>query len=88
MRSCDGPHGESGFAHTLFVGDDKRYSKNQIEFVNLIINELTDRGVVEATRIYEAPYIGVAPEGPEEIFVDADLNKIFDAIKQLADIGA
>ena len=72
---------KAAFAEFL---DDKRYSKNQIEFVNLIINELTDRGTVQATRIYEAPYIGVAPEGPESIFVEADVEKIFDAIKQLA----
>src|SRR5262249_26376428 len=52
--------------------DDKRYSKNQIEFVNLIINELTQRGVVEPGRVYETPYDGVAPQGPEAIFVEAD----------------
>ncbi|WP_395156998.1 type I restriction-modification enzyme R subunit C-terminal domain-containing protein, partial [Ilumatobacter sp.] len=63
--------------------DDKRYSKNQIEFVNLIINELTDRGVVDAQRIYEAPYVGVAPEGPESIFVEAELDRIFATIDQL-----
>ena len=63
--------------------DDKRYSKNQIQFVNLIIDELTDRGVVEARRVYESPYDGVAPEGPEAIFVEADLNQIFDTIDEL-----
>jgi type I restriction enzyme R subunit len=61
--------------------DDKRYSRNQIEFVNLIIDELTDRGVVEAARVYETPYDGVAPEGPEAIFVESDLFRIFAAIE-------
>ena len=60
--------------------DDKRYSKNQIQFVNLIIDELTDRGVVEAKRVYASPYDGVAPEGPEAIFVEADLDTIFATI--------
>jgi len=37
-------------------------------FVNPIINELFDRGVISATRIHrihrinKAPYVGVAPE--------------------------
>jgi type I restriction enzyme R subunit len=63
--------------------DDKRYSKNQITFVNLIIDELTDRGVVEAGRVYESPYDGVAPEGPEAIFVEADLDRLFDTLAKL-----
>jgi type I restriction enzyme R subunit len=61
--------------------DDKRYSKNQIEFVNLIINELTERGLVEAARVYETPYDGIAPEGPEAIFVEADLDKLFATLE-------
>ncbi|MGI9015550.1 MAG: type I restriction-modification enzyme R subunit C-terminal domain-containing protein [Euzebya sp.] len=55
--------------------DDKRYSRNQIHFVNLIIDELTARGVLEARRVYESPYDGVAPEGPEVIFVEGDLDR-------------
>lgn len=63
--------------------DDKRYSKNQIQFVNLIIDELTDRGVVEARRVYEAPYDGIAPEGPEAIFVEADLDRLFALLDEI-----
>jgi type I restriction enzyme R subunit len=63
--------------------DDKRYSKNQIQFVNLIIDELTARGVVEPGRVYESPYDGVAPEGPEAIFVESDLDRIFTTIANL-----
>ena len=43
----------------------------------------TDRGVVEASRVYESSYDGVAPEGPEAIFVQADLDKIFETIDRL-----
>ena len=64
--------------------DDKRYSRNQIQFINLIIDELTDRGAVEARRVYESPYDGIAPEGPEAIFVPADLDRVFDLLESLA----
>ena len=64
--------------------DDKRYSRNQIQFINLIIDELTDRGAVEARRVYESPYDGIAPEGAEAIFVPADLDRVFDLLESLA----
>jgi len=63
--------------------DDKRYSKNQIEFVNLIIDYLTEHGVVEPGRVYEDPFTTVAPEGPESLFVVKDLDKIFDLIESV-----
>ncbi|MCB1029346.1 MAG: hypothetical protein KDB24_16465, partial [Microthrixaceae bacterium] len=48
--------------------DDKRYIKSQIDFVNLIIDELASEGIVEPGRIYEQPYIDMATHGPEQIF--------------------
>jgi type I restriction enzyme R subunit len=66
--------------------DDKRYSKNQIQFVTLIIDELTERGVVDVARVYEAPYIGLAPEGPETMFVESDLDRIFELLERWANV--
>ena len=65
--------------------DDKRYSTNQLRFVNLIIDELTSNGVLSAKRLYEPPYAGVAPEGPEDLFTEAELNRMFAAIKELTE---
>ena len=46
-----------------------------------VTDELTDRGVVEAGRVYETPNDGVTPAGPEAIFVESDLFRIFAAIE-------
>jgi len=73
---------KAAFAEFL---DDKRHSKNQIQFVNLIIDELTERGFVEVSRVYESPYIALAPEGPEAIFVEDDLNRIVKTLQELVD---
>jgi type I restriction enzyme R subunit len=85
IRSLVGLDREAAKAAFATFLDDKRYSRNQIEFVNLIINELTDRGVVEAGRIYEAPYTGVSPQGPEAMFVEVDLEQLFSTLEALAD---
>jgi len=36
----------------------------------------------------EAPNVGVAPEGPETIFVATDLDRIFEIIGQLSEVTA
>jgi type I restriction enzyme R subunit len=63
--------------------DDKTYTSQQIRFVNLIIDELTSTGIVEPTRLYNSPYVGLAPEGPEALFNSDDVERMFAAIETL-----
>ena len=65
--------------------DDKHYSANQITFVNLVIDYLTEHGAIEPGRIYESPFTAVAPEGPETIFIEADLDDFFEIVQQLSE---
>jgi hypothetical protein len=44
--------------------DDKRYTANQIEFVNLVIDHLAEHGVIEARRFYESPFTDLSPPAP------------------------
>lgn len=67
--------------------DDKRHSRSQIEFVNLIIDELTERGVVKPGRVYEDPYVGLAPQGPEDLFAEDELERLFSTLSRLSPIG-
>jgi type I restriction enzyme R subunit len=68
--------------------DETRYSKNQIEFINLIVNYLTEYGVVEPGRVYESPFTTVAPEGPEGLFGSADVTRIFEVIDDFLESAA
>ena len=43
---------------------------SQIEFVDLIIDHLTNQGVVSAARFYESPFTDIAPTGPQAIFTE------------------
>jgi hypothetical protein len=38
--------------------------------------------------VYESPYDGIAPEGPEAIFVEADVDRIFDTLTQITTAAA
>ena len=68
--------------------DDKLYSPNQIRFIDLVIDYLTEHGTIEPGRIYDSPFTSVAPEGPETIFIEADLDDFFDIVRQLHDAAA
>jgi len=72
-------------AKTAFADflDEQRYSADQITFVNLLIDELTAAGVVPARRFYEAPFVDLAPEGPELLFGNDDLDRLFDTVQQI-----
>ena len=65
----------------------KTLSANQIEFVNLIVDHLTEHGVVEPERLYESPFTDLTPKGPEELFEGVELNELFrllDAVRSTA----
>ena len=46
----------------------KTLSAGQIEFLNLIVNHLTEHGVMEAEMLYESPFTDLTPRGPDGLF--------------------
>ena len=55
---------------------DSRFSTAEIRFIQLIVEHLTANGVMEARRLYEAPFTDHAPTGPDSIFSDADVDRL------------
>ncbi|CAM5681587.1 hypothetical protein MAUB1S_01476 [Mycolicibacterium aubagnense] len=56
--------------------DGTKFTADQIQFISLIVTELTANGIVEPARLYESPYIDHAPTGPEQVFPEADVDNI------------
>ncbi len=58
---------------------------DQIEFIDLIVQELTQNGVMEPERLFESPFTDVNARGPLGIFPPA---KVTELVQVLQDIQA
>ncbi len=61
----------------------KNLSGNQIEFINLIVDHLTERGAMDPRRLYESPFTDFDDQGVSGVFPQADVLKI---VKVLNDV--
>jgi type I restriction enzyme R subunit len=60
---------------------------NQIHFINLVIDYLTQAGWMSAAQLYESPFTDFSPRGVEGVFDSAQviqLISILDSIRQTA----
>ncbi|MEO3742547.1 DEAD/DEAH box helicase family protein [Plantactinospora sp. B5E13] len=63
--------------------DGRTLNAAQLDFINLIIGDLTANGVMKPDRLYESPFTGVAPRGPETLFASEDVDKLIGIIKSI-----
>jgi type I restriction enzyme R subunit len=56
---------------------------SQIEFIGLIVDELTANGVMDVSRLYQAPFTDINSLGPEAVFPAA---KVTEIVRVLDDI--
>jgi type I restriction enzyme R subunit len=58
---------------------------NQIEFIGMVIDHLTEQGVMDAARLYESPFTDLSPAGPEALFTPAQLDTL---VRRLGEVRA
>lgn len=59
------------------------YNANQIEFINLIINQLVDHGIVDVGLLYESPFTDISPTGPDALFTSDQVDRIMQLLEEI-----
>ncbi|MBA2430594.1 MAG: restriction endonuclease subunit R, partial [Chthoniobacterales bacterium] len=62
---------------------DGSLASNQIEFVDMIIDHLTERGIVPVEALYTSPYTDVSPKGPDGLFKTREVDRIADVLDEV-----
>ncbi|MGO3932451.1 DEAD/DEAH box helicase family protein [Rhodopseudomonas pseudopalustris] len=63
--------------------DSGTASAAQIEFINMVVDHLTAQGIMDPALLYESPFIDVAPTGPDGLFGEERVTKLFAKIETL-----
>ncbi len=58
-------------------------SANQLEFVNMLIDHLTEQGVLDPDRLYDSPYTDLNPLGVDGLFDEMGADALFAAIDEV-----
>jgi len=61
---------------------------NQLEFINLIVDHLTEHGVMKPERLYESPFTDINPHGPEGVFASAQVDRLVAVLAEIRERAA
>jgi type I restriction enzyme R subunit len=63
--------------------NERTLSANQLEFINLIVDHLTEHGVMAPERLYESPFTDLTPRGPDGLFRPADIDALIAVLESV-----
>jgi type I restriction enzyme R subunit len=54
-----------------------------VEFINLIVDDLVERGLMDPALLYQSPFTEFTPRGPEGLFSPAQLSDLVTTLHEI-----
>ena len=88
VRSLVGlDRGAAKEAFAVFLSG-KSLTGNQIEFVNMIVNHLTENGAMDPALLYSSPYTDFSPRGVDGVFAAPAAAEIVSILRSVSRTAA
>jgi type I restriction enzyme R subunit len=63
--------------------DGRKLTADQLEFLDMVIDHLTERGVMDPKLLYESPYTHFDSRGVAGVFADADVVRLIAILRDI-----
>ena len=83
VRSLVGMERDAAAAAFSAFLSDRSLTADQIEFVNMIVEHVTEHGFMLPARLYESPFTDVSPTGPDGVFGDGRVDALIDVLHEV-----
>ena len=80
MRSPGSAGPRQAFADFL---TGRKLTADQLEFLDLVIDHLTARGVMDPALLYETPFTDFDTRGVEGVFESKDVDRLVQVLRDL-----
>ncbi|MGW1817103.1 DEAD/DEAH box helicase family protein [Streptomyces sp. NPDC002125] len=61
----------------------RTFSSAQLRYVDLLVDYVARNGIADVAVLYDPPFNALAPRGPEDLFDEADIDRMGEVIKSI-----